>query len=172
MEEGTGDLVTPGTLLPPVDLPATDGTEVDLASLPGRGIVAVYPWTGLPGKPNPPNWDDIAGAHGSTPELEGFRDLHDRFAQHGTRIFGLSLQSTDYQREFVERLRLPFPLLSDAEGVYADALALPSFATGGQSYLKRLTLAVRDGEVEWVFYPVPDPAGHAAEVLHWLETLA
>ena len=172
MAEDMPDLVTPGTLLPPVSLPATDGTEVDLADLPGRSIVAVYPWTGRPGKPNPPNWDDIAGAHGSTPELEGFRDLHDRFARHGTRVFGLSLQATDYQQEVAARLGLPFPLLSDAEGVYAEALALPNFATGGESYLKRLTLAVKDGEVEWVFYPVPDPAGHAAEVLHWLETLA
>jgi peroxiredoxin len=172
MEEAAPDLVTPGTLLPPVDLPATDGTQVDLANLPGRSILTVYPWTGRPGTPDPPNWDDIAGAHGSTPELEGFRDLHARFVGHGASVFGLSRQATDYQQEAAERLALPFPLLSDAEGVFADALALPSFATGGESYLKRLTLAVKDGEVEWVFYPVPDPAGHAAEVLHWLETLA
>jgi peroxiredoxin len=172
MAGGAADSVTPGTVLPPISLPATDGTQVNLASRPGRSILAIYPWTGRPGEPNPPNWDDILGAHGSTPELEGFRDLHDRFVSNRTQVFGLSLQSTDYQQELVERLRLPFPLLSDAEGVLAGALGLPRFATGGESYLKRLTLAVRDGEVEWIFYPVPDPAGHASEVLHWRETLA
>ena len=37
-------------------------------------LMIVYPWTGRPGHPNPPDWDVIPGAHGSTPELEGFRD--------------------------------------------------------------------------------------------------
>jgi peroxiredoxin len=156
--------------LPPIALPGTEGSDVCLATLTGRSIIAVYPWTGCPGQLNPPRWDDIEGAHGSTPELEGFRDLAERFANTGTRIFGLSRQTTDYQREAVERLRLPFPILSDAEGAFADALALPSFATGGATYLKRLTLVVTDGHAERVFYPVPDPAGHALEVLGWLET--
>lgn len=172
MEEAGLEHVSPGMALPRVTLSATDGSTCCVASLPGRSIVAVYPWTGRPGQLDPPGWDDISGAHGSTPELEGFRDLADRFAQHGTRIFGLSSQSSDYQREAAERLRLPFPLLSDADGVLADSLGLPSFATGGQTYLKRLTLAVKDGHVEWVFFPVSDPAGHAGEVLDWLETMA
>jgi peroxiredoxin len=121
-----------------------------------------------PGEPNPPDWDDIPGAHGSTPELEGLRDLQDRFAQDGTRIFGLSRQTTDYQRELVTRLGLPFPILSDEEARFAEALRLPGFSTGGDSYLKRLTLVVAGGHVAHVFYPVPDPAAHASEVLTWL----
>ena len=84
------DHVTPGMLLPPIHLPASDGSSVDLATLPGQSVVAVYPWTGRPGAPNPPHWDEIHGAHGSTPELEGFRDLFEDFRRHGTRIFGLS----------------------------------------------------------------------------------
>ena len=84
------------------------------------------------------------------------------------RIFGLSRQRTDYQRELIARLTLPFPILSDAGGDFSGALALPSFATGGEIYLKRLTLLIEDGPIERVFYPVPDPAGHAAEVLRWL----
>jgi peroxiredoxin len=149
----------PGMALPPITLPATDGTTIGLAGLSGRSVLAVYPWTGRP------------GAHGSTPELEGFRDLATRFAERDTRLFGLSLQSTAYQRELVQRLRLPFPILSDREAAFATALALPSFATGGETYLKRLTLAVRDGVIERVFFPVMDPAGHPGEVLCWLETL-
>jgi peroxiredoxin len=65
-------------------------------------------------------------------------------------------------------LRLPFPTLSDAEGRFTAALALPTFATGGATYLKRLTLVIRDGRVERVFYPVPRPQTHAPEVLCWL----
>ena len=85
------------------------------------------------------------------------------------RLFGLSLQEVGYQQELATRLGLPFPLLSDAGGEFSGALALPSFATGGQTYLKRLTLVVRDGAIEVPFYPVPDPATHADEVLAWLE---
>ncbi len=169
--EGADCHAMPGMALPPITLPATDGTTIGLAGLSGRSVLAVYPWTGRPGRPNPPNWDDIPGAHGSTPELEGFRDLATRFAERDTRLFGLSLQSTAYQRELVQRLRLPFPILSDREAAFATALALPSFATGGETYLKRLTLAVRDGVIERVFFPVMDPAGHPGEVLCWLETL-
>ena len=121
-----------------------------------------------PGLPNPPNWDDIAGAHGSTPELEGFRDLSPDFAALDVALFGLSNQATDWQREIAIRLRLPFPVLSDAEGRFGSALDLPSFTTGGEIYLKRLTLVLAAGKIKHVFFPVADPASHAAEVLKWM----
>jgi peroxiredoxin len=158
----------PGMALPRIALPGTAGADICLAEVPGRSVLIVYPWTGQPGHPNPPNWDDIEGAHGSTPEIEGFRDLSPDFAALDVRLFGLSGQATDWQREMAVRLRLPFPVLSDAEGRLAAALALPSFATGGESYLKRLTLIVSSGLIEHVFFPVPDPASHADDVLRWL----
>jgi peroxiredoxin len=69
------------------------------------------------------------------------------------------------QHGLVERLALPFPILSDAEGHFGGALRLPSFSTGGETYLQRLTLAVKDGRIESVFYSVSKPADHAVEVL-------
>jgi len=167
--DGAADHLTPGLALPPVTLPATKGQDICVAALAGRSVIVVYPWTGCPGAPNPPGWDDIPGAHGSTPELEGFRDVHAEFLRLGVSLFGLSRQTTDYQNELAARLRLPFPVLSDAQGQFAAALALPSFVAGGESYLKRLTLVIADGEIETVFYPVADLAGHAGEVLRWLE---
>jgi peroxiredoxin len=164
-DDGDAFSLTPGTNVPPVALPATDGTAVNLAALRGRSVVIVYPWTGRPGHPNPPDWDLIPGAHGSTPELEGFRDCHGDFAQEGVRLFGLSRQDTAYQRELVARLGLPFPILSDEAGAFGAGLALPTFATGGTTYLKRLTLLIADSRIDRVFYPVIDPAGYAAEVL-------
>ena len=155
--------------LPRLKLPATSGPGVCLAGLAGRSVLFVYPWAGRPGHPNPPSWDDIPGAHGSTPEIEDFRDLYAEFRKLGIRVFGLSRQTTDYQREMTERLRVPFPILSDAAGRFAAALDLPSFTTGGANYLKRLTLIVEAGRIEHVFFPVPEPETHAGEVLHWLE---
>ena len=157
-----------GRRMPDIDLPTTAGSRVNFARLPGRAIVYCYPWTGRPGLPNPPGWDDIPGAHGSTPQAEGFRDLYDGFRQVGAEVFGFSTQATSYQRELAERLALPFPLVSDEGFALARALALPTFATGGVTYLKRLTLAIKDGRIERVYYPVPLPAAHAREVCAWL----
>jgi peroxiredoxin len=157
-----------GAELPRIALPATTGGEVCLAEVSGRSVLIVYPWTGRPGHPNPPNWDDIEGAHGSTPELEGFRDLAANFTALHVALFGLSNQTTDWQHEMAMRLGLQLPILSDAEGRFGSALSLPSFATGGESYLKRLTLIVSSGAIEATFYPVPDPAAHAGDVLRWL----
>ena len=172
MSEGKADHLKPGLKLPLFALPSTGGSDVCLARLPGRSVIAVYPWTGRPGVPNPPNWDDIPGAHGSTPELEGFRDLAGEFATLNVGLFGLSRQTPDWQREMAARLRLPFPILSDAEGRFASALSLPSFATGGEIYLKRLTLVASSGTIETLVFPVPDPASHAGEVLRWLREKA
>jgi hypothetical protein len=63
----------------------------------------------------PEGWDLIPGARGCT-------------------------QTTDYQREMAERLRLPFEILSDAKLTFANTLALPTFETGGMQLIKRLTL--------------------------------
>ena len=157
-----------GQRMPDLDLPTTAGRSVNFSRLGGMVIVYCYPWTGRPELPNPPGWDDIPGAHGSTPEAEGFRDLHAGFRQVGATVYGLSTQSAEYQRELVERLGLPFEIVSDERFALQRALALPTFATGGVTYLTRLTLAVRNGRIERVYYPVPQPAAHAREVCAWL----
>ncbi len=169
LDDGAAGHLTPGMTLPTIALRPPTAARSHSRRLTGRSVVIVYPWTGRPGHPNPPDWDEIPGAHGSTPELEGFRDRHADFTRLGVRLFGLSRQTTEYQRELATRLALPFPILSDAGGRFAAALRLPSFATGGETYLKRLTLLIEDGRIETVFYPVCDPARHAAEVLRWFE---
>src|SRR5262245_24966185 len=128
--------------MPDVSLPSTQGGEINVARLVGMAVLVVYPWTGRPGRSNRQNWDDIHGAHGSTPEAEGFRDHASEFERLSVQVFGVSGQDTEHQREFASRIGLPFPLLSDAEGKLAAALRLPVFETGGVTYLKRLTLVV------------------------------
>jgi peroxiredoxin len=157
-----------GKRLPDLELPATDGRLVNFARLGGRSVVYCYPFSGQPGSPDPPGWDTIPGAHGSTPQAAGFRDLYQGFLQADAAVFGVSTQSPRYQREFAERLALPFALVSDATLLLQRALRLPTFTAGGVTYLKRLTLAIGDGRIERVFYPVAAPAAHAREVCAWL----
>ncbi|MGZ9039196.1 MAG: redoxin family protein, partial [Burkholderiales bacterium] len=83
-------------------------------------------------------------------------------------VYGLSAQDTDYQREAVDRLRLPFALLSDAHLEFARALKLPTFEVEGMTLLKRVTLILHNGVVEQVFYPVFPPDSNAQAVIMWL----
>ncbi len=68
-----------------------------------------------------------------------------------------------------ERLHLPFEILSDPALTFANALALPTFETGGMRLVKRLTLIIRGGRIETVFYPVSPSNESAARVIAWLE---
>lgn len=167
-DDGGATHLAIGNPLPDLPLTSTSGRLVSLARLTGRNLVFVYPWTGRPGLPNPPAWDEIAGAHGSTPELEGVRNLRTSFESLDTGVYALSTQTTDWHREIHNRLRLEFELLSDAASRLTTALRLPTFETGGVTYLRRITLCVIDGRIDWVFYPVHPPDTHARDVLAWL----
>lgn len=159
-----------GSSVPAIALPATDGGAVTLADIRGRRVVVyAYPRTGRPGQVAlVEDWDLIPGARGCTPETCGFRDHYAELKAAGAEVFGLSTQDTDYQRELVERLHLPFPILSDAKLELTLAWGLPAFEVAGQTLLRRITLVLRDGKVEHLWYPVFPPDRHAEEVLRWL----
>jgi peroxiredoxin len=163
--DGATRHIIAGTRLPDVALTATFSAPVNLARFQERAIVFVYPFTGTPGQPNPPNWDHIPGAHGSTPEAEGFRDQYAAFQVKGYEVYGISSQTTEQQKAFAQRTGIPFQLLSDAGLHFADGLNLPRFETGGTVYLKRLTLIVRDGVIYRCIYPVASPGSHASDLL-------
>lgn len=158
----------PGMRLPAIALAATDGSTIDLAALPGRSVVYVYPRTGRPDQPLPTGWDAIPGARGCTPQSCAYRDLAAEFSALGARVFGLSAQDTAYQQEAVERLHLPFPLLSDESLAFASALDLPTFEVDGMTLIRRLTLVINAGAIETVFYPVFPPDADAANVAAWV----
>jgi peroxiredoxin len=158
-DDGAADHLR-GTALPAIALAATDGGSVTLADLAGLSVVFAYPRTGRPGEEPPggeDGWNAIPGARGCTPEACSFRDEQARFAERGARIFGLSTQDTGYQREAVERLHLPYPILSDAELALTRALKLPTFDVEGTTLIRRVTLIVRDGVIADVVYPVFPP---------------
>jgi peroxiredoxin/DNA-binding transcriptional MerR regulator len=161
-----------GSPMPSLALTATSGDVMWLDALgEGRTVLYVYPLTGRPGVDLPEGWDSIPGARGCTVEACGFRDHYVELVEAGARqVFGLSSQSRDYQRELVDRLRLPFDMLSDEQFALAQAMGLPTFAAGALRLYTRLTLIIYGGVVEKVFYPVSAPGPHAAQVLEWLRS--
>jgi peroxiredoxin len=172
VDDGAADHL-PGSTVPNVSLPSTQGGEVSLAdAAQGRVVVYVYPRTGTPGVPAPEGWDDIPGARGCTPQSCAFRDAHQELAQHGAALIGISTQTPEEQGEFAQREHIPYPLLSDHGLVLAQRVGLPTFEAGGLQLYKRLTFVAEHCRIAKVFYPVFPPDRNAHEVLAWLEARA
>jgi peroxiredoxin len=163
-----------GMRVPSIALSSTAGGTVDLSALPGLTVVYCYPRTGRPDQTVPEGWDQIPGARGCTPQSCGFRDRYAELQGLGARVFGLSTQTTEYQHEAVTRLHLPFALLSGHDLKFARALRLPTFefawSFGAQpaELIKRLTMVLRGGRIEHVFYPVFPSNIDAERVGAWL----
>jgi len=167
VDDGAADHLR-GRELPHVQLASTDGGTVDLASVPGRLVIYCFPRAGRPGVAMPEGWDRIPGARGCTPQSLGFRDRHDEIRALHAQVVGLSTQSPADQKEIVNRLGLPFPLVSDHDLAFARALDLPTLEVEGAKLIRRLTLIALDGMIEKVFYPVFPPDRAAEEVVVWL----
>jgi len=159
-----------GMPLPNVALLATDGSMVNLSQLAGRLVIYCYPMTGQPNVPLPEGWDQIPGARGCTPQSCAFRDHYQELQALNANVFGLSVQSTDYQREMVTRLHLPFQVLSDEQYQFQQALNLPTFVAAGMTLLKRVTLISHQGRIEAVHYPIFPSDSDPAWVLDYLKS--
>lgn len=158
-----------GLGMPPVPLPSTLGGTIDLSRLSGTVVVYCYPREVPDGEAMPEGWNAIPGARGCTPQACSFRDHHGELESLGAKVFGLSTQGTESQREMVARLRLPYPILSDAELSLATALRLPTFTVAPHTMIKRLTLIAVEGVVVKVFYPVFPPHKNPDDVIAWLQ---
>jgi peroxiredoxin len=169
IDDGGGDHLW-NAPLPEIGLTATNGAVINLGHLSGAMVLFCYPRTGRPGEPSlVEDWDLIPGARGCTAQVCGFRDLYADLRQAGIQhVFGLSTQTSEYQRETVVRLHLPFPLLSDEHLELTRALRLPTFEVAGHLLTKRLTLVAHAGRVLHVFYPVFPPNQSAGSTLSWV----
>lgn len=163
-----------GMAVPDLVLASTDGGAVSLAELSRTPTVLyAYPMTGRPDRSLPGGWEAIPGARGCTPEACGFRDASARIRATGHALVGISTQPTAYQREAVDRLGLPFPLLSDADLALATAMGLPTDDVPQvaevspdipTTLLRRLTLLLEEGQITKVWYPVFPPDAHPEDV--------
>ena len=155
-----------GMAAPDLELESSNG-PVNLARL-GDAVVYVYPRTGKPGVEPTATWDAIPGARGCTPQSCGFRDHADELRAHGLKLAGLSAQPLVDQVELAERLGILHPVIADPELRMKDTLDLPTFEFEGAELYRRVTLVLRAGLIEKVFYPVFPPDRNAEEVVAWL----
>jgi peroxiredoxin len=172
-DDGAADHLL-GASVASVLLPTTDGRHIDLSQHESTWLVIyVYPMTGRPDQSLPEGWDMIPGARGCTPQSCSFRDRSAALADLGAEVVGMSVQDREYQEEMVNRLQLPYTVVSDVGRAFGDAMKLPvlevTMPSGHPVELyKRLTLIARLGTIEHVMYPVFPPDQNAAEVEAWI----
>lgn len=157
-----------GKDFPPIKMKSTKDRIIDFSAYKSPCVIFFYPRTGEPDKPTPETWDLIPGARGCTPQSCGYRDLYSEFKQLGFEVFGASSQTTDYQKEFVNRMHIPFEILSDSNFLLIDSLNLPTFEFNGNRLVKRLALVIENRKISKVLYPVFPPNENASTVLSWL----
>jgi peroxiredoxin len=151
-----------GMKLPSVSLKATNTKAINLGDIKGKLVIYCYPMTGQPNVALPDGWDQIPGARGCTPQSCSYRDRYQELKALGAEVVGLSVQSTEYQKEMADRLHLPFLILSDEDYQFQKALNMPTFEAAGMTLLKRVKLIANHGVIEAVHYPIfpsdSDPA--------------
>ena len=158
-----------GRSLPDVELLSSNGANFNPRYEVGRAVYFCYPYTGRPGISDPRGWDDIVGAHGSTPQALAYAAQHPKFLYRRVSIFGVSLLSQEWIADFKQRNNLPYELLSDADGLFSRELKLERFRIDGVDYLRRITIVAVDGAIVHVICPVSMPSKDAANVLALLK---
>jgi peroxiredoxin len=140
--------------LPHISLNVINGRTLNFGDIKGKLVIYCYPMTGQPNAALPDGWDQIPGARGCTSQSCSFRDHYQELQALGAEVVGLSVQTTDYQKEMADRLHLPFPAVSDANYQFQNAWSMSTFAPAGMTLLKRVTLIANNGVIEAVHYPI------------------
>lgn len=102
---------------------------------------------------------------GCTKEACGLRDNFGEFDKLGVKVFGVSHDSPESHKKFVEKYNLPFTLLSDP-----SKEMIKSYGAGGMMTRRVSYLIGKQGEV-LKYYPKVDPTTHAEEILADIKSL-
>ena len=144
-----------GQAAPDFTLQDQDGKSVSLSSLRGKKVVVYfYPRDDTPG---------------CTKEACSFRDRYEDFLGAGAEVIGVSADPPGEHRAFADKYRLPFPLLTDADGSLRASFGVPKMLgliPGRVTYL-----IDRAGVVRHVFAAQLRPARHVREALRALREM-
>lgn len=104
-----------------------------------------------------------------TKEACAFRDSYEDFLQSGAAVIGISSDSPDSHRRFAAMMRLPFTLLSDADGRVRTLFGVPkSFGL----FAGRVTYVIdAAGIVRMVFNAPMRASAHVTNALELIRTL-
>ena len=106
---------------------------------------------------------------GCTKEACAFRDQYEVFKEAGAQVLGVSADSPTSHRLFAAKYRLPFKLLSDADGTVRRLYGVT--ATLGLLPRRATFVIDRTGIVRHAFSSQFHPSQHIDEALAALKTL-
>ena len=144
-----------GDKAPSFSLPATSGVKVTLKEFVGKKRVVLYFYPK----------DDTPGC---TKEACSFRDTLPQISAVDTVVLGVSADSIESHKKFIDKYKLPFPLLSDVDHKVAEAYgAWGEKNMYGKKYfgiIRKTFIIGKDGKLAHVFNKV-SPDGHGEEIL-------
>ena len=147
---------TVGNPAPDFSVTSHDEQEITLSDYRDKKVVVLffYPKDGTP----------IC-----TKEACAFRDAYEDFVEAGAVVIGVSADSADRHRGFAADQRLPFHLVSDADGSLRRLFGVPKtmgFLPGRVTYV-----IDKEGIVRLVFNAQMTADGHVGEALKTIEEL-
>jgi peroxiredoxin Q/BCP len=153
-------MISEGEKVPAIEVTASDGSSVNLAS-PGQPLVLYfYPK------------DDTSGC---TREAQDFTALAAEFKKAGVKVIGVSRDPMKSHQKFIGKYDLAVPLASDEDGRISDAFgAWVQKSMYGRKYMgmERSTYLIgADGRILRAWRKVKVPS-HAQEVLAAARELA
>jgi thioredoxin-dependent peroxiredoxin len=145
-----------GDPAPDFTLPSAIGEPVRLGDLRGHSEVVLFFY---------PKDDSPV----CTTQACAFRDHYEAFRDAGVEVIGVSADSAESHRRFAGKHRLPFRLLSDADGSLRDRFGVPrtlGLIPGRVTYL-----IDKEGIVRHIFSSQFQPARHVDEALRVLKEI-
>jgi len=143
-----------GDQAPDFSTPTNGGGILSLADLKGKNVILYfYPKDDTPG---------------CTKEACAFRDHFAAFKKKGAVVLGVSVDPVKSHDKFVEKFKLPFPLLADEDKKIVEAYGVwgqKSFM--GRKYMgvHRVTFLIGPDRMIRKIWPKVKPEEHAEEVL-------
>jgi peroxiredoxin Q/BCP len=146
-----------GSSIPAFTLPDQNGNPFDITSVLGKKNLVIYFYPK----------DDSPGC---TAQACSFRDQFEVFTEADALIIGISGQSVESHKEFAEKHRLSFILLSDEDDKIQKLFGVPKsllgFLPGRVTYI-----ADKAGKVIYIFNSQMQATKHVEEALRILKVL-
>lgn len=146
----------PGDLAPDINLLNDDGQPILLSDVLKQNtwvVLFFYP------KDNTP---------GCTAQACAFRDSYADFKQYNAKIFGISADSDQSHDGFKNQHSLPFPLISDKNGIIAKAFGVKK--TLGLLSTRVTFVIGPQRQIHLAYSSQLDPASHRSQALHVLQS--
>lgn len=138
-------------------LSSSDGQAVYLSEFKGKSPVVLffYPKAATPG---------------CTKEACGFRDAYADFTKAGVKVFGISADPPEVNKEFAAANNIPFQLLTDKDNILRKVFGIPNdflgLLPGRQTYV-----IDKDSKIVLSFNSALDVEAHVKNALSAVKTI-